>query len=289
MIKLLWNTSRHQKDSFELVWGKYHEDSSKDWIYSLLQDINYKSINSEEEIDKGDTVIIIDSGIHFKEHLYIKLKTLTKRFFLFHINDEHLDKRSAPIYSYCDYVWRTCCSPKYFTNNKVKCIPPGYKNGFKQKFDLNKKRDYKWCFFGTQHKSSRHDMNFQLEKIKPNFVNRIDKFADKKKSANVEEMEKVYFNTSFAPCPAGFFHPESYRIYEALQCGTIPIVESVYNYFDNIYPKNPFIKINKWKEAKEIIDNWNDDQILNKRKECINWWNQYLSDHKNFVQAKIKE
>mgnify|MGYP000574239972 CR=1 FL=1 len=26
------------------------------------------------------------------------------------------------------------------------------------------------------------------------------------------------------------------------------------NYFDNIYPSNPFIKINKWKEAKEIID-----------------------------------
>ena len=289
MIKLLWNTSRHQKDSFELIWGKYHEDSSKDWIYSLLQDINYKSINSEEEIEKSDTVIIVDSGIHFKEHLYIKLNKLTTRFFLFHINDEHLDKRSAPIYSYCDYVWRTCCSPKYFTSNKVKCIPPGYKTGFKQKFDLNKKRQYKWCFFGTQHKSSRHDMNFQLEKIKPNFVNRIDKFADKKKSANVEEMEKVYFNTNFAPCPAGFFHPESYRIYEALQCGTIPIVESVYNYFDNIYPKNPFIKINKWKEAKEIIDNWNDDQILNKRKECINWWNQYLSDHKNFVQEKIKE
>jgi len=289
MIKLLWNTSRHQKDSFELIWGKYHEDNSKDWICFLLQDINYKSINSEEEIDKGDTVIIVDSGIHFKEHLYIKLNKLTKRFFLFHVNDEHLDKRSAPIYSYCDYIWRTCCSPKYFTSNKVKCIPPGYKTGFKQKFDLNKKRQYKWCFFGTQHKSSRHDMNFQLEKIKPNFVNRIDKFADKKKSANVEEMEKVYFNTSFAPCPAGFFHPESYRIYEALQCGTIPIVESVYNYFDNIYPKNPFIKINKWREAKEIIDSWNDDQILNKRKECINWWNQYLSDHKNFVQAKIKE
>ena len=289
MIKLLWNTSRHQKNSFELTWGKYHEDNSKDWIYFLLQDIDYKSINSEEEIGKGDTVIIVDSGIHFKEHFYIKLNTLAKRFFLFHINDEHLDKRSAPIYSHCDYVWRTCCSPKYFSSNKVKCIPPGYKSGFKQKFDLNKKRHYKWCFFGTQHKSSRHDMNFQLEKIKPNFVNRIDKFADKKKSASVEEMKKVYSNTNFAPCPAGFFHPESYRIYEALQCGTIPIVESVYNYFDNIYPNNPLIKINKWKETKEIIDNWSDDQILNKRKECINWWNQYLLDHKNFVQEKIKE
>ena len=289
MIKLLWNTSRHQNDSFELTWGKYHEENSKDWIYFLLQDVKYTFINSEEEINKEDTAIIVDSGIHFKESFYKKLSILAKKFFLFHINDEHLDKRSGPIYEYCDYVWRTCCSPKYFLSKKVKCIPPGYKSGFEKKFDINKKRQFKWVFFGTQHKSSRHDMNFQLEKIKPNFVNRIDKFADKKKSVNVAEMEKVYFDTNFAPCPAGFFHPESYRIYEALQCGTILIVESVYNYFDNIYPNNPLIKINKWKEAKEIINNWNHDQILNKRKECIDWWNQYLLDHKNFVREKVKE
>ena len=117
MIKLLWNTSRHQNDSFELTWGKYHEENSKDWIYFLLQDIDYKSINTEEEINKGDTVIIVDSGIHFKEHFYIKLNTLTKRFFLFHMGDEHLDKRTEPIYSYCDYIWRTYCSPKYFKSN----------------------------------------------------------------------------------------------------------------------------------------------------------------------------
>ena len=102
-------------------------------------------------------------------------------------------------------------------------------------------------------------------------------------------MQKIYFDTNFAPCPAGFFHPESYRIYEALQCGTIPIVESVYNYFDKTYPNNPFIKIKKWNEAKVIIDNWSHDKILHKRKECVDWWNQYLLDHKNFVQEKIHD
>ena len=289
MIKLLWNTSRHQNDFFELTWGKYHEENSKDWIYFLLQDIDYKSINREEEINKGDTVIIVDSGIHFKEHFYIMLKTLTKKIFLFHINDEHLNERSVLIYEYFDYIWRTCCSPKYFLSKKVKCIPPGYKSGFEQKFDLNNKRQFKWCFFGTQHKSSRHDMKFQLEKIKPNIVNRTDKFDDETKSMSVKDMQKIYFDTNFAPCPAGFFHPESYRIYEALQCGTIPIVESVYNYFDKTYPNNPFIKIKKWNEAKAIIDNWTHDKILHKRKECFDWWNQYLLDHKNFVQEKIYE
>ncbi len=182
MIKLFWNTALNQEDPFELGWGKYHEKSSKDWVYFLLQNINYTFINSEKEINKEDTVIIVDSGIHFKEHFYKKLKTLAKKIFLFHINDEHLDKRSMPIYDYFNHVWRTCCSPKYFLNNKVKCIPPGYKSGFKKKFDLNKKRQFKWCFFGTQHKSSTHDMNFQLKEIKPNFVNRTDKFADKEKA-----------------------------------------------------------------------------------------------------------
>ena len=289
MIKLFWNTALNQEDPFELGWGKYHEKSSKDWVYFLLQNINYTFINSEKEINKEDTVIIVDSGIHFKEHFYKKLKTLAKKIFLFHINDEHLDKRSMPIYDYFNHVWRTCCSPKYFLNNKVKCIPPGYKSGFKKKFDLNKKRQFKWCFFGTQHKSSRHDMNFQLKEIKPNFVNRTDKFADKEKSMGVDDMIKILSDTNFVPCPAGFYHPESYRIYEALQCGAIPIVESVYNYFDKTYPNNPFIKIKKWSEAKEIIDNWSHDKILQKRKECFDWWNGYLLNHKNFIGKKIYE
>ena len=132
-------------------------------------------------------------------------------------------------------------------------------------------------------------MNFQLKEIKPNFVNRTDKFADKKKSMGVDDMTKILSDTNFVPCPAGFFHPESYRIYESLQCGAIPIVESVYNYFDKTYPKNPFIKIKKWNEAKAIIDNWSHDKILDKRKECFDWWNQYLLDHKNFVRKKIYE
>ena len=54
MIKLFWNTSRKQDDPFELDWGKYHEKNSKDWIYFFLQNINYTSINSEKEINKGD-------------------------------------------------------------------------------------------------------------------------------------------------------------------------------------------------------------------------------------------
>ena len=59
MIKLFWNTSLNQDDAFELDWGKYHEKNSKDWVYFLLKNVNYKSINSEKEINKD---IVINYG-----------------------------------------------------------------------------------------------------------------------------------------------------------------------------------------------------------------------------------
>ena len=287
MIKLLWNTSHHQEDSFELNWGRYHEKNSKDWIHFLLKDLNYTHIDVKEEVKKDDTLVIVDSGIHFKEQFYKPLKEITKNFFLFHLSDEHLDKRVSSIYKYFDHIWRTYCSPSYVINKKVTCIPPGYKSGFDQEVNINEQRKFKWSFFGTLHKSSRHDMNFQLKTIKSNFTNVTEKFADENKSMNAEEMKKILLNSNFAPCPAGFYHPDSYRIYEALQCGTIPIVESIYNYFDHSYLSNPLNKIAKWSEAKEIIDKWSFEKILSKRKECLNWWNEYKTGHRNFIFKKI--
>ena len=98
-------------------------------------------------------------------------------------------------------------------------------------------------------------------------------------------MNEVLSLTEFIPCPNGFFHPETYRLYEALESGCIPIVESAYNYYDRIFPNNPFIKINKWIEAKEILNNWNKEKINLKSKECKLWWESY----KKKIQDSIKE
>ena len=50
----------------------------------INQDIPIGHKLAIKKLNKDDTVIIADSGIHFKEHFYIKLNTLVKRFFLFH-------------------------------------------------------------------------------------------------------------------------------------------------------------------------------------------------------------
>ena len=148
-----------------------------------------------------------------------------------------------------------------------------------------KERKYKWAFTGTPHKSSRHDLLFQLSDIEPFYCHKTNKFDEK--IISVDEMSEVLSNTEFMPCPNGFVHPETYRLYEALQCECIPIVESTYQYYDRLFPNNPFIKINKWADARPIVKGWGTEQIRKKKEECKIWWEDYKNKLQNSIKDKI--
>jgi len=294
MIKLFWNTHNQKKsitedknikskEAVNFKWGIYHQKNSNIWISEILKKIKYTIINSENELEKEDILLIVDSSPEEKVELYTKLKLACSKILLLHLGDEAGSNDVKQIYSKCSYVLRTFCSNKYFNNEHVKCIPIGYKSGIS---DIKKReRKYKWTFTGTPHKSSRHDLLFQFSKIKPFFCHKTESFNTK--IISVEEMSEVLSSTQFLPCPNGFFHPETYRLYEALQCGCIPIVEDTYNYYDRLFPKNPFIKIGKWFEAKSVMNGWEEDQIKKKQEDCKNWWNNYKSDLQDFVKNKI--
>tara|TARA_B100000029_G_C17364769_1_gene883853 strand:- start:89 stop:979 length:891 start_codon:yes stop_codon:yes gene_type:complete len=294
MIKLFWNTHNQKKPSFNdkkffekqelnLSWGIYHKNNSDKWIYEILKKIKYNVIENETSLEKGDTLIIVDSGIEQKIELYAKLKLICSKIFLFHLGDEYGGYDLSAIYNNCNHVWRTFCSNKYFNNSRVNCLPIGYKSGLLNK-NINQ-RKYKWAFVGTPHKSSRHDLLFQFSSIKPFFCHKTQKFDQK--IISVEEMSDVLSSTEFMPCPNGFYHPETYRLYEALECESIPIVEDAYSYYDRLFPNNPFIKINKWADAKPMLNGWEKKQILKKQEECKNWWQEYKRKMQESINSKI--
>ena len=204
--------------------------------------------------------------------------------FLIHLGDESGAYDSSLIYNKFNYVWRAFCLNRYFNNKKVSCLPIGYKSGTLFKKEIVE-RKYKWAFLGTPHKSSRHDLLFQFSDIEPSFSHKTKKFNNK--ILEVSKMNEILTSTEFIPCPNGFVHPETYRLYEALECGCIPIVENAYKYYDRLFPNNPFIKIDRWIEAKPVIREWGDDQIKQKREECRTWWSQYKNQLQEFIINKI--
>ena len=296
MIKLFWNTHNlkktitedkdiKKKEAVEFKWGIYHKKYSDAWIYEILKKVKYESIDNTKNLNKGDILVIVDSSPEKKVEDYNNLKLVCSKIFLFHLGDEAGNYDLSEVYKNCDYIWRTFCSKKYFNNNQVRCIPIGYKSGLINKQE--NKRKYKWAFTGTPHKSSRHDLLFQFSNIKPLFCHKTNKLNDK--IISVDEMSNVLSSTEFMPCPNGFFHPETYRLYEALQCGCIPIVEDAYKYYDRLFPNNPFIKIGKWADAKNMIKNWGEKEIKEKQEECSIWWSNYKNELQEMVKSKIKK
>tara|TARA_B100001123_G_C15175779_1_gene973253 strand:+ start:51 stop:938 length:888 start_codon:yes stop_codon:yes gene_type:complete len=294
MIKLFWNTQNQKKsiteneqikskEELDFKWGIYHQKNSDKWIYEILKKIKYNIINDEKNLEKNDTLIIVDSSPERKKELYDKLKLICSKLILIHLGDEAGSHDLSSIYGKFSYVLRTFCSSKYFKSNHVKCVPIGYKSGIINKNKNNRK--YKWAFTGTPHKTSRHDLLFQLSNIEPFFCHKTEKFNTK--IISTEEMSEVLSSTEFLPCPNGFYHPETYRLYEALQCGCIPIVEDAYKYYDRLFPNNPFIKVSKWADAKPIISSWENDQIKKKQKECNNWWDNYKTDLQELLKNKV--
>ena len=294
MIKLFWNTNNQkkpnsndkkirEKQEWDFRWGQYHKKNSDKWIYEILKKIKYNIIENETNLTEEDILVIVDSSVEEKNELYIKLNAICSKIFLFHLGDESGSYDLSSVYNNCNYVWRSFCSSRYFENEKVKCIPIGYKSGIVNKQKNNRK--YKWAFTGTPHKSSRHDLLFQFSDVKPFFCHKTEKFNVK--IISVDEMSEVLSSTEFMPCPNGFFHPETYRLYEALECECIPIVENAYHYYDRLFPSNPFIKINKWADAKLMMKEWEKNQIEQKRNECTIWWSNFKNILQEFVKEKI--
>ena len=285
MIKLFWNTHNQKKingiEDRDFICGKYHRENSDKWIYEILKKVQFKKIQNEDELQKNDTLLIIDSNVVSKADLYSKLKLTCSKIFLIHLGDETGLHNPSEIYRNCNYVWRSFCSNRYFDNNKVSCLPLGYKSGIVLNEKI-KKREYKWSFIGTPHKSSRHDLLFQLSDIKPSYSFSTKKFNNDILGA--KDMNNVLSSTEFLPCPNGFVHPETYRVYEALESGCIPIVENAFKYYDRLLPNNPFLKIDMWSGAKNIIQNWKQEQIK-KQEECKMWWIK----HKEKLQKTINE
>ena len=293
MIKLFWNThnqnktdsnNTNTKEARDYKWGLYHKNNSDKWIYEILKKIQYKVIQNENDLEREDIIIIVDSSIEKKIELYTKLQTICSKMFLIHLGDETGIYDSSLIYNKFDFVWRGFYLNKYSNNNKVSCLPIGYKSGIFFKKEVGE-RKYKWAFIGTPHKSSRHDLLFQLSGIEPSFSHKTKKFNEK--IIGVEEMSEILSSTEFIPSPNGFVHPETYRVYEALECRCIPIVECAYKYYDRLFPNNPFLKVDKWIEAKSVIKEWKDSQIKQKQEECLTWWSKYKDQLQDFVKNKI--
>jgi hypothetical protein len=198
---------------------------------------------------------------------------------LFHLADEWYTDDCAA-YTWCDRVFRNHWTFMHADNRKVMFFPLGYKTGFSHQ-NLSKtaaEHRHLWSFMGDANKSTRQAMLKAVRGIGENFVHLTSGF-NSTDALPVERYREIMGESIFVPAPCGWQKLESFRAWEALEAGSIPIVERrpQFDYFATLCGDYPFPCISDWSQAADIMRK-DMAELEDLRQRCWDWWQLYKVD-----------
>ena len=284
------------KKKINLVWQMNRSSSwEADWIDELLSDFEVNHIEDckyEKLID--NSIIVVTYWEDFSSYIQ-KLYEKNYKYGVILLGDEFY-KAPTDFYDKVQFVFRNYWHKNQIHHKNVYTFPLGYKKGFWQNCSRQLKdiyhRDYVWSFAGQiVNKPTREHMVKVMKQIPNNYIHEIYAWGDIS-SLSVDAYQNLLLNSIFVPCPTGWWNLDSFRIYEALECGCIPVVEKIpFDYFNLYLGSNPFITISSWNEVIDIINNLLSDPIaLEKRRlACQKWWLTYKDNLKQTMSTVIKE
>lgn len=140
---------------------------------------------------------------------------------------------------------------------------------------------------GQTHKQGdRSEMIESLKKINGSYFCNVNKNWQSPDSLDVKDYKKILQQSIFAPCPRGNTSVDTFRLYEAIESGSIPIVVKD-EYWNHLFGDNhPLIQVSNWSKAADDISalskeiKWQEEYSS----KLTSWWN----DQKNKLKQKIK-
>ena len=148
-------------------------------------------------------------------------------------------------------------------------------------------RIHLWAFLGDIKKSSRREMIQVMRQVEGGYEHIISAWASAD-SLSTQDYRRILESSVFVPCPRGWANLNSYRVWESLECGCIPILESFahFDYFTRLLGPHPMPTVDDWSKAKPLIDSLiAGGEVEALRLKCAAWW----EDYKNKVAIRIEE
>lgn len=208
---------------------------------------------------------------------------------LIHIGDEYY-RSDVRQYAAFDYIVRN--SPADFLASEgVHFLPLGYTSGLpKVDVKLASQRKYSLMFAGDA-KADRELMARKMSRVEGSFISLPRKRLGERNISRNEYVQ-ILMDSVFAPSPAGNINIETYRPYEAVQLGSIPILpkRQKIDIYTDLLGDHPFPTFLDWGEAAIFCANMmKDPQGLDQlQAECMDWWKakeESLSvELRNFIQ-----
>ncbi len=262
----------------DLVWQVETSVWEADWIRLLFGSSCRLEIVDTKHTHVSKHMLVVDNRLDKRKAEYYRSCCEQGSYMtLIHLSDEsYTDDLSC--YRSFKSVYRNYYSLLLEESQSIKAFPLGYKSGFAsaQPVLSSFERPFTWSFAGDPKKASRQSMLGAFASVSKGKVHLTSGF-NATDTLNTQEYRSLLDSTVFAPCPAGNVNLETFRIWEALEAGAIPIIQAVdhFDYLSLLVGKYPFPRVSDWAEAANNIASMSEAAIRDLQLRCLNWWRCY--------------
>lgn len=254
------------------------------WIRHLLKPLIGREVVAErfEFVEPGSIYVVGAYGAKRLQQIippsFLAALKDVKGKGLIQTGDEYYTGGYA-VYRQFDFVLRQYHTALFDRIPEVLTFPLGWPEGTPQRSALKpvEARKYLWSFLGNQTASSRPEMLKALRRIEPQFVYCTAGAAGNKLMSR-PEYHALLDDTVFAPCPMGNAVMETWRFYESLEAGCIPIIEARpwMHYHERLLGPHPVPAVYGWSQAARFMKalSKDPDRLQALQQSIVNWWGQ---------------
>lgn len=152
-------------------------------------------------------------------------------------------------------------------------------------------RKYRFSFCGQGSKKDRKTMLECFKYCCPNYIFESDS-ASESGALSGEVYGGILAQSIFVPCPLGNINIDTYRLFEALDAGAIPILTSryayqPYDYYKVLLGDHPIPTFRSWRQAEIFVRNISDDSIEKLSEEINFWYKSYRLFLKSIINKSL--
>lgn len=123
-------------------------------------------------------------------------------------------------------------------------------------------KEYLWSFVGQVQHEQREKCVSVLRTLPDGYLHISKGFGGQENGMEYQPYLDVMRKSKFVICPAGNVCADSFRVYEAIACGAIPIVErraprdaEGFDYWGEVWQPNGLVAVNEWGALPSILRN----------------------------------
>jgi Exostosin family len=281
-----------------LIWSLTPQSLAEaDWIHWLFQDFEIVDhVAPGWDLFQDNSIYILSDPLSRLPGWFLEGIRGVRGKGLFHLSDESF-RGGNEIYTNFDFVLRNYHST-IFKNPGIMTLPLGFTNNMMSLSQTRPatERRFLWSFAGFT-RASRIDMFKNFKNVRPHKCYLFDSQSQEPQPwLDRAEFRALLSDSVFTPCPMGNTVLESFRIYESLEMGCIPIVESRrwMPYYDRLMPGHALPTFSSWRKARQFVEALSSDQsrMIAYQQDIAEWWRSYKvklrSDVTSFVSLGLE-